>query len=287
MKISELNGQIKNACKCKNSDGGFSLALTAAFSKSIGLVVELEKSDFENLPYWMSPNLRGICEDLIVLGFLDKNFSDRADEIILLQLRLEVLNSTKEQKTFFSRYRPQQPIMVSNSTAKDKRSIEGQLREIFRYFVIKDQVQPSVSKMAKDQDLHLLYNYLYHASSRLVHFSPHTLLKMVWYDPEIEESECSPDGMQKYYSAFVRFYSAHLLAAFTRRFKEQLKIECELERAILDKVHEVNSIARWPELVTFEELNRESPWSKPDAMRKMSFWNLLLQDPGVIFEPKC
>ncbi len=141
--------------------------------------------------------------------------------------------------------------------------------------------------MAKSQNLLLLYDYLYNATSRLVHFSPGTLLRMAWFDPKDGIKRCNPNAFDRYYSEFARFYSTHLLAAFVTRFKIKLRLSAELVSAIDEKLKIVNTLVRWPELITFEELNVDNnPWADKSIIRKQSFWNILIKDPGVIFVPK-
>lgn len=261
------------------------MALICAYSKSIGFALEIENSTFENKPFWISSTLRSICEDLIVLSFVEKNFQFQSDEIIKLQLNIDTKKSLEAQEEFYSKYRPQQPVVLpksSNSNPEDK------LRLIYRNHIQGNrQYKPSVWAMAKDQDLDVLYSYLYHATSRFVHFSPNTLLKMAWYDPENEKSQCDPNSFSNYYYQFVKFYSAQLLSSLINRFPEKIKIEDKLKKSIKERLEEVNSIQRWPELVTFEELNADSPWDDNDFARKNSFWNAFVFSQEIIFVPKC
>lgn len=285
IKLSELKDSIEQSCRVSNHDGAFSLALICSFSKSIGLALEIENSTFENKSFWISSALRSICEDLIVLSFIDKNFRTEADEIVKLQLNVDTKKSLEAQDEFYSKYRPQQPIIKPKDSSSNP---EDRLRVIYKNHIQgKKQYKPSVWAMAKDQDLGILYSYLYHATSRFVHFSPNTLLKMAWYNPENEESQCDPNAFNNYYYQFVKFYSIQLLSSLVNRFPEKIIIEDKLKQSIKERLDEANSIQRWPELVTFEELNADSPWNEDGFARKNSFWNIFVPDPEVIFVPKC
>lgn len=288
MGFSELKNSIEKASTVNNCKGAYSLAVVSAFSKSVNLVAEIDNKSLDEKYFWIAPTLRSVCEDLIVLGFLDKNFKNQADEIIKLQLSIDNHKSLLAQEAFFDEFRPHQPrIRPRNGSSKNKKK-EKQLKLIYGSFVNgNNQLQPSVNKMAKDQGMHLLYKFLYHATSRLVHFSPSTLLRMAWFDPNVNISHCDPHALDKYYYNFVKFYSAHLLSAFVNRFSSYIDIDENLRQAIDKNLREVNGNPRWPELVTFEELNAENPWQNDELMKKMSFWNILIADPGVIFAPKC
>jgi hypothetical protein len=287
LSFSALTRSIEKACSVSNNEGAFSMAVVAAFSKSIGLVSEIDKNLLDNKYYWIAPALRSVCEDLIVLGFLDKNLKNQSDEIIKIQLSIDTHKSLLAQEALFSKYRPHQPrIKPSTNTSRIEES-EKRLKEIFGPFTRGgNRNQPSVRQMAKNQGMLLLYEFLYHATSRLVHFSPNTLLRMAWFDPKVQVSHCDPSALDKYYYHFIRFYSAHLLSAFVKRFSEKIDMSEELSEAIEENLADVNRNPRWPELVTFEELNADNPWQNEDAMKKMSFWNILIEDPGVVFEPK-
>lgn len=283
-KFSELKDSLQKACSISNSNGAFSLAVVSAFSKSIGLVSEIDSSSFKDKYFWIAPALRSVCEDFIVLGFLDKNFRDKSDEIIKLQLKIDRRKSLLAQEAFFSEYRPHQPRIQPRDNANEN---EDRLKQIFSSFIQgRNQIQPSVRRMAQDQGMMMLYDFLYHATSRFVHCSPNTLLRMAWFDPEVGESYCDPNALNEYYYHFVRFYSAHLLSAFVNRFSDRINLDKKLCQAIDEILKDVNKNPRWPELVTFEELNAENPWDNPETMKKMSFWSILIADPGVVFGPK-
>ena len=287
MNFDELKIDIQKATTCNQSDGSFCIALTAAFSKSINFVCERQR--FKELaisPFWLAPNLRSICEDLIVLGYVDKNQSNLRDETITLLLQLDFQNTIHVQKEFFDRFRPQQPIVRPAGSKNQIKKIKRRLKEI-NASVVKDtdSFVPTVRALAKDQGLLVLYDYLYNATSRLVHFSPGTLLRMAW-GGEDGGLECKPDALDNYYSEFIQFYSAHLLTALVSRFQSHLNITENLQSAIDSELGDANSFIRWPELITFEEMNATNPWADQKTMRRMSFWDILIKDPGIVFAPQ-
>jgi hypothetical protein len=108
MSIENFERQIKEACICQPNDAVFAMTLIAAFAKSAGFVIEQEK--FQNQgSFWTAPTLRSICEDLIVLGFIDEHLSTHADEVITLLFRLDFHSSLNAQEDFFQAFRPLQP----------------------------------------------------------------------------------------------------------------------------------------------------------------------------------
>lgn len=286
MSLEDLKLDIQEATTCNLGDGAFRIALTSAFSKSLNFVFDGHRLLGSSMsPFWLAPNLRSICEDLIVLGHIDKNLSNDRDETISLLLSLDFQNTIHVQKEFFEKFRPFQPIVKPTGSKNQIKKIKQRLKEISLTFVTdSDSFVPTVRAMAKNQGLLLLYDYLYNATSRLVHFSPGTLMRMAWGNDEI--LECKPDAFDKYYAEFLKFYSAHLLSAFVDRFQEVLKISQNLRDSIDAELIKANSHIRWPELITFEELNATSPWEDEKWMRRQAFWNFLIKDPGIVFAPK-
>lgn len=286
MNVEELSEDIQKAVTCNLRDGAYQISLTSAFSKALNLVFIQDKYTEASIsPFWLAPNLRSICEDQIVLGYIDKNISSERDETIQLLLELDFHNTMHAQREFFDKFRPQQPIVRPAKSKNSAKKIKKRLKEINISFVKDtDSFVPTVRAMAKDQGLLVLYDYLYNATSRLVHFSPGTLGRMAWAG-EDGAAECKVDSLDKYYSDFIRFYSSQLLSAFVIRFQDYLSVSSKLQGAIDERLRNANSLIRWPELITYEELNAQNPWADQSTMRKQSFWNILIQDPGAVFVP--
>ena len=134
----------------------------------------------DNFFYFMQPLLRGFAEDIIVFNYINTVIEeqDRNDFIGYFMLN-DVIKSVEKQNIFFQRVRDHQPRITKNI-----------LKQIYtkNYFKAKFETfkdkynwkrnKPSIWKMATDGDLEEFYNYFYYASSRLVHFNPHLLLKM-------------------------------------------------------------------------------------------------------------
>ncbi|MDS3860881.1 DUF3596 domain-containing protein [Thermosynechococcaceae cyanobacterium BACA0444] len=84
-------------------------------------------------------------------------------------------------------------------------------------------------------------------------------------------------------SNFIYFYGAHLSAVYSRRFNDYLNLSDEFKKAIENLLNEVNSLVRWPEIVTFEELNSPNPWQDEKTIKSCSFWSFLIENPGMAF----
>ena len=108
--------------------------------------------------------------------------------------------------------------------------------------------------MAKKVGLSDLYEFLYAATSEVVHFNVRIALRSGW-GAQKGEFSFSPSNFSMYYQHFARTYSAYLLLRFCRTFRSALTLSSAFMNAI-DSVEVVlESEIRWPEIVTFEEMN--------------------------------
>ena len=115
------------------------------------------------------------------------------------------------------------------------------------------QSLPSARFMANKSGLSQLYDYIYHAMSIFVRFNPHILLRMGWGD--LPEITFSTRHFNAYYRHFACFYGAYL-------FKElctwMISIDL-LDKAVGTDLQKIVDLlekeTRWPEIVTFEEMN--------------------------------
>ncbi len=61
--------------------------------------------------FFAASALRGICEDVIALGFLHQLSKELRDEVLGIELMLGIQKTTAEQAKFFKSVRPFQPVL--------------------------------------------------------------------------------------------------------------------------------------------------------------------------------
>lgn len=205
--------------------------------------------------FLMVSSLCGICEDHIVLKYIfDKHYRDR-DLIIHLLMLKDIYTSSVAQWKFFEKYRPNQILYYEADFPEREKEYQDALRKLVNPQGRKKGKHslPSVRDMATKTGLSELYDYMYHATSIFVHFNPHVLLRMGWGD--LPEITFSTRHFHTYYKHFASFYGAYI-------FKELCAWMIHID--LLDKTIETDlqKIAdllgketRWPEIVTFEEMN--------------------------------
>lgn len=137
----------------------------------------------------------------------------------------------------------------------------------------KDRIFPSVESMTINGGLKPLYNFLYHATSRTVHFSPNVLLRTGWFK-EGEPIEFSTKNFRNYYSIFNLYYGTYLFTQFAKIFKKELGLDKTVVKKISGLEDLLKSVDRVPEIVTFEEMNIR----RPDAT-EIHVFNMIAQMP--------
>jgi hypothetical protein len=189
---------------------------------------------------------------------------------------ISVFESVTKQGQFFGRYRPAQPILTARDRAVD--SGEKRLEELrsenvalwakHRWKLNKYSYMPSVRLMAETANLLDLYDYIYAATSRWVHFSPRTLLRMGWGDILERGSRKLKEGgavsfttknFTQYYQEFNEFYGSFLFLTLTDQLGPELNLPPEA-KGILEEVRQhIDDTLRWPEDLTYEEMNFKGP----------------------------
>ena len=124
--------------------------------------------------------------------------------------------------------------------------------------------RPSTRDLADRAGLLELYDFLYAATSRIVHFTPQSLLRMGWCnipgtDPStIDDSDkfsYSLSHFTGYHAQFTRFYGARLFLDIYESFRARFPDNETVLSAVSILQSELEGLNRWPEVVTFEEMN--------------------------------
>jgi Family of unknown function (DUF5677) len=235
-----------------------------AFIRNVDFNLQINSKEYDSL-YFYIPFLRGLTEDIIVLNYLNLVIDDiDKDDFLGYLMFKDVIESTAKQNEFFEKERDFQPI-VTNSILREKyppNIFEVKLPSLKSKYCWKNKF-PSVFQMAEDGGLKEMYNYLYHATSRLVHFNPHLLMKLSWgecnsLDPKDLARglyQISTSNFSGYYKIFCEFYGSYLFNKFIQIFDHFLEVEKELGCEVKNIRSIFSDNRRWPELITFEELN--------------------------------
>lgn len=231
----------------------------SAYVKCYDFVVHLCSIPDVKSSFFYLPALRSICEDLISITYILNKDEESRNYLVAMKRHRELRRTTTAQEIFFTKFNPHQIIppvcSFENENALEKAYTDAGHK-------MKECEFPNVKQMANEVGLGELYDYIYHATSKSVHFDINTLLSMGW-GPIDEKDETiianySHQHDHRYYYTFTLFYASFLFLRQTERFKNFL---C-LPSTVSDNLKEVENGYRnidWPEAVTFNHLNIPQP----------------------------
>jgi hypothetical protein len=240
-----------------NNNTGFKSCVVASFSKAIDLGVSLFKTTDEEEAYFKTASLRGICEEIIVLLYIDTILKPDQNKVILHLLSINLAKDLKSQEDFFLTNHAIQSVLTS-SFYSDTQTPQNAIVSILSQKGINGHKLPPVEQMAMKVNLSELYSYMYRATSNFVHFNPGHLIRMGW-GKTMKEATFKTSHFYRYYLMFNRFYISYLIIILCKAFKERLKLKGEIWKVIKRLEKELDTYLTWPEIVTFEEMNIKRP----------------------------
>lgn len=260
-KIQKLYNQIDlHEIQTVNFDNveDFELTVKIAFCKCIQFNKIVNKELFDENSFLYLPMLRGICEEVIVLKFIDELISEEdKNELIKSLMKSSMLKELKEQSCFINKYRPAQPVL--NEKLADH-FLGEEISIILNRNGVNGNKIPPTAQMADRIGLKELYDFIYRATCSFAHFNPRIMHRMVWYqNDDINKGEISITNFNKYYFSFSSFYGSYLLGLLYKNFNGYLNISEKNEEIIKDIIESVRRKVHYPDLVTFEECNLKRP----------------------------
>lgn len=247
--------------------------LIAAIGKCVELnvLINNRRLSKENSFLFLA-NLRGVAEDLIVLQFLAKMPDHHRLEYITLIQSQNLHKGLLTQVRFFEANNPFQAVAGGDASKLEELSTEDRdkLRTFWKTLGEPKRDGPSVRDMAERTGLMQTYEYIYFLSSNFVHFNPHTLMRTGW-GPEEGPFRFSVHNFSGYYADLASFYGAVLFVGFFFRLGNgHFSPKCSNDVDRILKI--IDAVPRWPEIVTFEEMNRKPPMLGflARAMRKVA-----------------
>jgi hypothetical protein len=236
----------------------YSAAVRSAFCKSVeyGSLCSAQWDQHPS-PFFVTASLRGICEDLIVLTWLSScDEADRSEYISAITL-LQLRESLRCQADFLQHAGTGQAILAPESFIGDWTVESTFVRLRRRYAWPRRTMTPSVFWCAKQVGLTPLYKYLYFATSNSVHFSPFHLFRSLRGHDLSDGSGFlfSTNYAREYYADFNLIYGAHLCLLFYDHFRHLLDPDNFGANAIAAIERVTDSLTRWPEILTFEDMD--------------------------------
>lgn len=242
----------------------FVACLVSSFVKSFEFAALASRSSGDGA-FFLTASLRSIVEDIILLNFFAGSCHEQREFALTRLMEIEVKQNTRNQNAFFRTSRPFQPVMPER--INDEKQIKEELSEFWRRngwqnFLTKGATvtPPTVEIAAKSKPrlLGVVYDFIYRLSSNSVHFRPGALLRMGW-GADRTHMTFSPRNFGGYFLAMCQVYGCYLLCLYFELFDDVLKPNQVENKALVDLRRHLLWNARWPEMVTFEEMNFPVP----------------------------
>jgi hypothetical protein len=239
----------------------FGCCLRASFARAFEFVEIAASRKEADDAFFLVPALRGITEDVIYLRFMSRLSADQRDVLATNLMQLELSDKLRKQEAFFRVMRPFQPVLSSSGSSTAE--IEEQVREIWRAngWPGLQKTNPPTREIAQKSDpglLEVVYDYIYRLTSGVVHFNPQVLLRSGWGNTG-SAFRFSTRNMAPYYLAFAQIYGCYLFCLYFEFFGGMLRVG----KATAENVSQLREYllmqSRWPEMVTFEEMNVKVP----------------------------
>jgi len=267
-KLSRLYGKLEPFYKKSRKDRAeqemmFQNCVRASFAKAYEFNVLVNSS--QNLPFFfLTAGLRSICDDLILLKYLSHFAAGNRNNFIQLLMMHKVLTNLKTQQKFFAENRPFQlvlPVQKNDEHQIDKVVADLQAFWKTRGWTLSGKaIQPQIRQLAERRGIAVLYDFIYRITSDVVHFNPQVLLRSGWGE-KFPDAEFSTKNFEPYYKAVAVIYGSFLFCVYFELLHAHLKPMTKI-RCIVAKIKAaIHSENRWPELVTFEEMNLKPPHS--------------------------
>ena len=263
----------------------FSTCLKASFVNIFEFIDMASKEEIDN-SFFLTPSLRRATEEIIYFRFLSRHPDKIRERLIKDMMALEVLRNLEYQDVFFSRFRPFQSVIPRQNS--DISQIEDRIRSFWRTNGWKNlsRISPRIDQIAEKSDpglLDVVYNFIYRLTSSTVHFNPQILLRSGWGDKSMKEIKVSSGNMGPYYTSLNQIYGSFLLCLYFEFFGRFLIPRQEEKLTIRELREHLQGRFRWPEMVTFEEMNIDMPKPKywPTALIH-SMYSVIMTENGFI-----
>ena len=105
--------------------------------------------------------------------------------------------------------------------------------------------------------LEVVYDFLFRLTSSSVHFDPPILLRSGW--GTLPAVTFSMHNVQPYYDALCTIYGGYMFCLYCEAFEDDISPSVEEQSAVAELRKSLLRYSRWPEMVTYEEMNITVP----------------------------
>jgi len=204
--------------------------------------------------------VRPAVEEFVTLSYLSSLPRPDVDEFLWRKLMLDLADSLEKQNRLYASFDVHQAEIRSRPAAETQEMQRAMVRlaEEYNWPIrgkgeSKTSYGPTMRYMAEQTGNEELYDYLYGAASRLVHFSPYELLRRTWFDHS-DQLRIGGHDLERWWSSFALGWCTSLLCDSS---KLVLEITAIPPRVPIEQLAELATECKRsvPPLVTLGELN--------------------------------
>lgn len=216
--LEAVNGLVESASQLKWSpdDGVLPLIRSAIFRRQYEcLSVAVDLVD-KSLGFAAVALLRPACEEFLWAKYLASLKIPDAENLLVCMSRKELGDSLKAQDGHVGRTESERLGLAGHIKRNEASSkvVTAHIKALglklkWEKRAVEDGKLPSIAFIAKAVDEIKIYRFLYHASSRYVHFSPAELMRRAW--GKNGSMTVSSAHFTDYWGAFVMYWGAYLM----------------------------------------------------------------------------
>ena len=255
-----INEKLEFSAAPNTAEAMLGALVQAATAKCVEFNIAANRNPTRDAPAIMlMSTLRGVTEDLICLTYLCGLKGSLGKRLIPLLMHENVAKGIDVQRKFFEANNPLQPVLGGGSGGGDTSKRADQAKKDVKAFwtAAGRTSAPTVRDMAATLGLDSTYEFIYFATSNFVHFNPSALLRLGW-GAKTGPFTFSIENINAYYRNFASFYGAILFIGFEASFGLEHFSE-DVRGDVKRLIELVGKVQRWPEVITFEEMNRQPP----------------------------
>jgi hypothetical protein len=188
------------------------LVFRAIAVKQFESVVTIRELDNRENGFAAVPLLRAMCEEMIWVYYLSKLDSSTRSSIVACLASAGLHETFVAQESYGIPNRGF-PENWKDALAAQAHQEQIELRQIIKaqgFTLGSKQTTPSFRQIAKRVGMEKEYDFLYHATSRAVHFSVPELLRRIWGRPG--SMKISSQTFERYWAAFSLYWGCWLFS---------------------------------------------------------------------------
>ena len=238
--------------------------VTSAIAKCLDYN-QLAYQSSSRLPsFFLVSNVRAICEELIYCALFKRLGQTLSDQLVGKLNHLALLRNVRAQTNFFALNNKLQPTLGGfTASRKQDEAIDNATIDLKRtwqdagFTRAQGRVPPTVRQISNAVGLETTYEYTYHLTSNFVHFNPGQLFRLGW-GPMKGPFTFSCSNFEGYFSNLARFLGVLVFYGYCHIAPDKFASSAA-KRYATEIATQLKGNFRWPEITTYEEMNRTWP----------------------------